>query len=504
VRRTGSLLTADTLLQSISVAMVLAIASRLFGFGRGVLFARVLDPVELGTWALMANAVQVLAFVLVFGVPSAMSRYVERCHRDGRLLAIVVQSSAATLVLAAVVCIAGVFCADELGAWLFGEAASRTLVTVTLVSVFMMAAFSVAKGVMHGLRLFRLDSWMELAHNVGCFFLVGAFFLAWPIDATVGGWTFVVITFLTTAMAGLLLWRVLRGTSVTAAAGERTAVADSWRLIATYSLATWSAGSLQALWTYLDRYMLLHLSGLPNESVLEQIGGYYIASRLGQPLTVVAGLLSVILLPHAARLWETDRREEVCTMLRLTLKLSAAALTLAGAALIVLKQEAMALLIGRVPHSASITLAPVLITIIAVALHYVLRSYLLCRERVWIATGLWTAALTANGLLNLWLIPRYQLYGAALATLISSMGAALASAWLAARDGLRLDVGSWLACALPLALLLPPQAMLAVLAAVAGSVLFSQWFLSDVERDLLNSQFPGRSAQGPRPRRITA
>ncbi len=78
-------LRADTLFQSVSVAVILAIVCRLVGFGRGVLMTRTLSPEELGTWALIANAIALLAFICTLGIPNGLARYTERFRDSGKL-----------------------------------------------------------------------------------------------------------------------------------------------------------------------------------------------------------------------------------------------------------------------------------------------------------------------------------------------------------------------------------------------------------------------------------
>ncbi len=495
--RSTPLLKSDTLVQSISIAMVLAVVGRLFAFARGVLFARVMDPAALGTWALMINAVQVLAFVCLLGIPSGLSRYVERYRREGRLGDVLVRLGAIMLGAALLLCTVGFRYHEPLGRLLFGEASDATLVGLTLVAVFAMAAFFALKGVLHGMRLFRLDSWLELIQNIGFFAAAAVLFFVWRCDAVANAWAFAGVTLAVAAVLGVYLVRVIPRME-SHGEGESTSKAFAWQTLMVYSLATWGAGSIQALWRYLDRYMLLHLAQLAPEQVLGEIGDYFIASKLGQPLTVVAGMLGVVLLPHAARRWEEGKHAEVDRLIRLTAKLTALGLTLAGACLVVLKRPALLIVVGRVPRGAEMVIEPVVVTIIAIALVYVVRTYLLCREKLWVIAGAWCLALAGNFAMNAWLIPRHGLWGASMATAASAALAVVATNWSSARHGLKLDAGTWFACALPTALFLPVPAMLAVATVTAGLLLWTERILTAEERGTIDrwaaGRFPGRFA----------
>jgi O-antigen/teichoic acid export membrane protein len=485
---------ADTLFQSVTVAVGLAIVCNVVAFGRGVFFARVLEPEELGTWALMANAVQVLAFVCTLGVPNGLARYSERHRREGALGSFYAGAAARTLAVAAVVCLAGFLFWQPAGQILFAESASRSVVWITFAAVFATVFLTLAQGMLHGLRLFRVNSLFDLGQNLA--FLAFAILLlaCWRNDAYAAAWANLAATAVGgVAMAWWLRRALRRGTDDRAAAGTATAHqagADSagvrWWPILAYSLGAWSCGSLQAVWRVLDRYMLLHLSSAGTSETLDHIGQYFIASKLGHPLSVVAGVLSMALLPHAVTLWESKRRGDVAHMVGITTKLAAISMTFAAAVLIVFKIPLIELVTGRTATLAAAIYTPVLVTVIAVSLHYILRTYLMCDERSWAITGVWLAVLAANAGLNAALIPGHGLMGATWATLISSGLAVALVAYLSARRGMPIGPRLVLALVLPAVLLLPVAAMLLALAGVAAAVLFTNLVLERNEKQWIN------------------
>ena len=137
--------------------------------------------------------------------------------------------------------------------------------------------------------------------------------------------------------------------------------------------------------------------------------------------------------------------------------------------------------------SGAAVLGPVLVTVIVVAFHTIIRTYLLCCEQVWRVAGIWLVALLLNIAMNAYLIPRYALWGAAMATLISGL-AAMAGTLLAARhSGLRVDRGTWVVSLLPLLLLLPTATMLASLTLVGYLVWATELILLPDEKQQLTA-----------------
>src|SRR5262245_32259344 len=95
--RAARWLKPETLLQSIGIGLVMTALSRIAGLGRAVVFARCMSREELGTWSIANNTMQLIAVVLVFGIPGGVSRYVARYQQEGRLRLLLVQASKISL-----------------------------------------------------------------------------------------------------------------------------------------------------------------------------------------------------------------------------------------------------------------------------------------------------------------------------------------------------------------------------------------------------------------------
>ena len=489
---TSRTLRADTLFQSVSVAVILAIVCRLVGFGRGVLMTRTLSPEELGTWALIANAIALLAFICTLGIPNGLARYTERFREAGNLGKFFLTALTRAGALTVLVCLAGMVFWRSTGRLLFDDSTDQTLIWITLGAVAATVLLSLIQGMLQGLRLFRLNSLVELAQNFGFLLMAVVLFGMWSGDAEVAAWAILITTLMTALLIGWWLIRCIGKPHQ----GDHPSIAipagGYWWPIMAYSLGAWSAGSLQALWRVIDRYMLLHLSSASGAETLDQIGQYYIASKLGQPLGALAGVVSMALLPHAAKLWESKRQGEVTTMVHVSTKLAILIMTFGGALLLALKGWIIPLVAGRDAAMTAAIFAPVLLTVIAVSVHFILRTYLMCKEQTWRVTAIWVITLLANGALNVVLIPHFQLWGAAWATMISGGVAVALTAAQSQRSGMRVGPRLILCLTLPCVLLLPTPAMLALLMVVALATHFTDWILDSEEKQSINQQVANR------------
>ena len=157
-----------------------------------------------------------------------------------------------------------------------------------------------------------------------------------------------------------------------------------------------------------------------------------------------------------------------------------------GAGLVVLKRMVLVDIFGDVTMESGEILEVVLVTTIVLGGYHTVRSYMLCSERPLALTAVWLGGLGLNVVLNLVLIPRFQVKGAAIACLISSAVSTAIVMGLTHRAGLRLAGSTWAVCTLPVVLLAPPPHMLAVLALAAGLVVWTDWLLSAEDKSQLN------------------
>ena len=73
---------------------------------------------------------------------------------------------------------------------------------MTIVTVLATVAFNLLEGVLHGLRLFRLASWIELIHSIGFVLLAAVLLFAWQQDAMASIWAHLVASGLIAMVAG--------------------------------------------------------------------------------------------------------------------------------------------------------------------------------------------------------------------------------------------------------------------------------------------------------------
>lgn len=184
---------------------------------------------------------------------------------------------------------------------------------------------------------------------------------------------------------------------------------------------------LMTAFTRLDAVLLERMEGPLHADVYA--GGY----RLLDAANMFGFLFATLLLPMFARLLR--HREPVRPLVSLSFKLIWAGSVTLAAAVFFARQELVALMM---PERASAyrweTLGILIWTFVPVCATYIFSTLLTAGERLMAMNRVFLVALLLDIALDLWLIPRWQARGAAIATLSTQSFVAAGMVWLCARD----------------------------------------------------------------------
>ena len=128
---------------------------------------------------------------------------------------------------------------------------------------------------------------------------------------------------------GALLWKG-RALAEVAAPDEPLAHREFWPPLVRFAVWVWVINLFCHLFAVVDRYMLVHWSGLDNDAALALVGHYH-ASRIVPLLFLsVADLLAGVVMPYLSHDWEAGNRERVSDRLNLVLKLTSLVMLAGG------------------------------------------------------------------------------------------------------------------------------------------------------------------------------
>lgn len=471
---------ADRLADSVFILLAMTAVQRLIGFTRSVLFCLWLSVEDLGQWDIAFSFLTLAVPIAVLSLPGAFGRYVAYYRQRGQLRIFLRRTLMTTACLGAV---AGVCLAANrfwFSQFIFGREDRGDLVLAVVFAFTALIAYNVVAELLISLRMQRLASSLEMANTIG-FALFGAVLVVGLQKGTVG----VVLAYGLACLlpaAASLLWLVPLWRSLPANEGSPPGLTTIWVKIVPFAAALWVANALGNVFSIADRYVLVHYSGLDAASSLTMVGEYHGSRIVPMLLVNVCGLLATVSTPFLSHDWEAGPRSRVSDRLNFLLKLTGLGLVAISTAVIFLSP----VLFDHVFHGKFQT-AP---TVLALALAYsswsglvaISKTYLWCAEKAMLVSVAYAVGLVASIGMNLMLVPRYGIYGAAAGTCVAQVVLLAMMYGFGRRFGLVLHPATWIISALPLALVFGPWTALTALGACCLLAYLSDFVFTAAER----------------------
>jgi O-antigen/teichoic acid export membrane protein len=469
----------DTLADTVVLMLALTVVQRLVGFTRGVLFCRWLDPEQLGQWDMAFGFLLLAAPLAVLGLPGSFSRYTEYYRCRGQLRQFLRHTTILTCWLTLLAVAAIGWQAPWFSELVFGRSDQVQMIRLLAASLAVVIAYNSLVELFTSLRLIRVISLLQFLHSL-LFALVGCGLLWWWRNTAES----VVVAYACACLAcGALSLVWLRGTwrslpEVSESLHRRTMLVK----LMPFAVWVWVTNWLSNLFDIVDRYMIVHFSGLDASEALVQVGNYHSSRVVPILLVSIAGMLGTVTLPHLSHDWEAGRRDRVSHSVNLMLKLVTFAVMLGGVAILVVAPWLFGWAFeGK--YAGGLAVLPLTLTycvwfgVIGIA-----QNYLWCAERARIGSLAVLAGVVTNVLLNLALLPRFGLTGAVAATAVANFIALALTCLFNHRAGMTFDRGAWLVMLLPPLFVLGPAMCAAVLAAFALFMLRGEMVLTIEDR----------------------
>ncbi len=255
----------DTLAASVVFLVGLSCIQPLVTFLRGILFCRWLDPDQLGRWDVVLGFLTIAAPIVVLGIPGSFGRYVEHYSQRGQLAMFLRRTSLACIVLGGLAISALLWWSPFFSYLMFGQGGHGDLIMLVAVALATMVAFGFTVELLTALRMFRVVSVLHFAKGA-TFALAGlALLLLWQSDTSsvIAGHTLACCVPMLIALFWLVpLWRSLPAASVR---GEEGFVGHRalWSRFLPFAIGIWVANFFTNVFAIIDRYMIIHFSGLP-------------------------------------------------------------------------------------------------------------------------------------------------------------------------------------------------------------------------------------------------
>lgn len=481
-------LASDPLVMGVVFALSLTVIQRAIGFVRGMMFCRMMPDDHLGQWSVVWSSLMLLAPLAALGLPGSFCRYAEHYLQRGQLVPYVRRVATLAGLTTALMAFAMMACPGQCSRLIFRESQHAGLIRAMACVLVVVALFNGVQSLMESLRQVRVVTMMRFWSGLAFAFAAIGLLLVWQ-----DGVLAVLVGYGISCLIGLLpaLWFASGNRQLIQTSNRPLGHSPMWAKVVPFAAWIWIANFLNNACDSIDRFLLLHLTPADSALAQSQLGQYHSSLIIPQLLVGLAVVISGTILPYLSAAWERKDFGDARRILTWTLK--SAALGFFTLDLIVLLAAPLLFrfaLQGKYTEGLSI-LPLSMIYSFWFCLITCSQAALWCNERMrWVATAL-VIGLLANVALNWMCIPWWGLPGAAFATALSNAIGLAAMLSIVKRDGWTIDTGTWLACGLPVIIVLPTAAAIAAWVLIFFGVWRSDWVFDAAEK----KQIRGRLEQ---------
>jgi len=445
---------------------------RILSFARGIVFARLLGTTEYGIYTLGMFPIPLMATVAGLGVPSAFGRYVSRYEMRGSLGWFLRRTYLLTFGLSLVIAAAGLIRPAFFSGLLYGDPSYSLVVVVVALSIpGYLLARNLASTFM-GLKLFRAGRFVE-SGQVAIYAGVGIALVVTSRSAAAGLLGFGLSTALSAAIFMPLLLRYVKHADRTPQTVDEPRF---YRSLIRFSIWFAVTPIMGQIFQFVDRFSLQHLMSTSDQGI------YSATVNLSETISAIGLAISNVIYPHLSTLWERGEKAKALQDLDLAVRITGIVLLLAGLVLVVFGKWFIVLLLGKEYLPGAAVLPYLVVFYLFTILVWLFGVYPPLIERTYVAVIGFVVAMPSTIILNLTLIPRLGMVGAALATMLSYFLMWICIVAICWKFGLPVPKRTIAVCILTLTLLLPSLAAIAAVGIVLYVCLGRTWILSAEER----------------------
>ncbi len=476
----------DSIAYGMMFALALTVIQRIVGFGRGLLFCRLMPEEQLGQWSLVYSFVLMLAPLAMLGLPGSFCRYVEHYRQSGHLGSFLVQIS--KVCFGAAIIFSGLMFLwpEPLGRLLFRGADTLVVQSMSL-AILSTVVFFYLTSLLESLCQVRLVSLMRFMMAISFAIFSLTLVVIWK-----NGVVAVTIGYTASNLLGALpgIWFVVihrrqmfyntveQDRSVDAAQGAMSI----WRKVVPFAAWLWLANFVTNVYEVADRSMLLHFSHGTDHEAQALVGQYHSGRVLPLVLVGIAVVIGGFFMPYMTRKWENQQQDVAREQLRWATKLVGLGFTIAAFVMLLLAPLMFDTILGGRYADGYSVLPITLVYCIWYSILIVVVDYLWVLEKGKLAVAIVTIGLIVNVAVNYFTIPVYGLMGAVFATALSNLVALVLVLLFNQKLGLPVDRHIWLVVAVPLVLLMPLLYAAISLLLIAVAAIRFHWLIDDCEK----------------------
>ena len=458
---------------SIGLVLFLVLIDKVVSFARGIVFARLLGTTEYGIYTLGIFLVPILGTIASLGIPSAFMRYAPRYAMRGGLRSYLRKTYLLTVVLS--VLLAGVVLVRPsfFSRLIYGNASHADVIIISAMSIPAFLLLRNLSSTFMGLKLFRAGRLAE-SGQVAIYGVAGIALVVVSRSAAMGILGFVISAFGAVVIFLPLLVRYARSVEPVPEAIVEPAF---YRRLLRFTVWFMVTPILTQIFQYVDRFSLQHLMNTSEQGI------YSATANLSESVSAVGLAICNVVYPHLSATWEMGQRGKALKDLDSALRITAIIVLVVGLVLVVFGKWFIMVLLGGEYVSGAGVLPFLVVFYLFTTLVWLFGAYPPLIEKTYVSAIAFSIAMPGNIILNLMLIPRLGMVGAAVATMVSYFLMWCIVVILCHRFGLPVTKRTVITCLLTFVLLMPPLLAIPAVGLILYICACKTWIISVEERE---------------------
>ncbi|MFH1219787.1 MAG: oligosaccharide flippase family protein [Candidatus Eisenbacteria bacterium] len=458
---------------SIGLVLFLVFIDRVVSFARGIVFARLLGTTEYGIYTLGLFLVPLLGMIASLGVPSAFMRYAPRYAMRGGLRSYLRKTYVLTIALSVLLTAVVLVRPSFFSRLIYGNASHTDVIIVSAMGIPAFLLLRNLTSTFMGLKLFRAGRLAE-SGQVAIYAVAGIALVVVSRSAAMGILGFVISAFGAVVIFLPLLLRYARSVEPVPEAIVETAF---YRRLLRFTVWFAVTPILAQIFQYVDRFSLQHLMNTSDQGI------YSATVNLSESMSAVGLAICNVVYPHLSATWEMGQREKALKDLDGALRVTAIILLVIGLVLVVLGKWFITVVLGADYAPGARVLPFLVVFYLYTTLVWLFGVYPPLIEKTYVSAIAFSIAMPATIILNLLLIPRLGMVGAAVATMVSYFLMWCIVVALCHRFGLPVTKRTVVTCLLAFVLLMPPLLAVPIVGLIVYICIRKTWIISVEERD---------------------
>jgi stage V sporulation protein B len=480
-RIVAGLLHKDRIAASIGLVFSLLMAQKVVSFARGIIFARLLGTEQYGIYTLGFFFILIMVSITGLGITASFGRYAPRYANRGALRWFFRKAYALNISLGLAVGVVVFLRPSVFSRLIYNEPGETAVIMAAALAIPGMVAIRNLTATFAGLKLFRASSLLEFG-QVAVYALLGGLLVAYYRSAAVGLLSYGVSMLVCIPFFAPLLGKYLLSQEPVY---RRPDEPGFYKRLLRFTVWFTVTPILVHIFNYVDRLSLQRLMSASDQGI------YSAAINLGATVSAIGLAVNSVIYPQLSTTWEGGKHDRTLENLDISIRVTAIGLLVVGLVLVLLAKPIIVLLLGQ-DYSAGAQVLPWLVVFYLLSISlWLFGVYPTLVERTYVSAVGLACAVPMNVILNLILIPRLGIVGAAVATVVSYMVMWVITVRICAMFGMPVSRRTVMVSLSPFLLLLPGLLAIAAVGLVIYICATKTWIVTAAERQRVYQELRG-------------